>query len=204
MRGHNYSAHLGSLVGKRFGLVTVVSTTGGSRTTPSTAIVLCDCGKLKTVGTGSLSGFLKNSKCRCNAIPAGMAWVDGHKTPEYESYCSMMSRCYNARRGDFKYYGGRGIQVCKSWRGNFVQFLADMGARPEGKTLEREDCDKDYSPGNCSWADHERQMNNTRKTVFIEQNGVRMSRSDWARRLGVNYSTLRKRQESGLPLEGRV
>ncbi len=64
--------------------------------------------------------------------------------PLYSTWKSMKSRCYNPNRRDYRYYGGRGIGVCDSWIKSFERFVEDMGERPEGHTLDREDNDKGY------------------------------------------------------------
>ena len=74
----------------------------------------------------------------------------------------MIQRCTNERAANFKYYGGRGIRVCQQWRDSFEAFLADMGERPEGKTLDRINNDGNYEPGNCRWATWSEQRRNRR------------------------------------------
>jgi len=71
----------------------------------------------------------------------------------------MRMRCLNSRNKAYKWYGGKGITVCKRWS-SFVRFLADMGERPEGFTLERINPDGHYEPGNCKWASWSEQRYN--------------------------------------------
>jgi len=85
-------------------------------------------------------------------------------TGTYSSWKSMRSRCFDVGNGSYKLYGARGITVCDRWNpkagGSFANFLADMGERPEGQTLDRIDGNGNYEPGNCRWATREIQTKN--------------------------------------------
>jgi len=82
----------------------------------------------------------------------------------------MNQRCYNKNLKIYKYYGGRGIKVCEKWRRkkrkdaeSFINFVKDMGEKPEGYSLERINVDEDYCPKNCTWATKSEQVKNRRK-----------------------------------------
>jgi len=77
----------------------------------------------------------------------------------------MKQRCLNAGAPNWSSYGGRGIMVCERWREAFRNFLADMGERPAGKTIDRKDNDGHYEPGKCRWATASEQVRNQRSTT---------------------------------------
>lgn len=85
----------------------------------------------------------------------------GHSTsPTYASWQSMKSRCGNPLATNYPRYGGRGITYDHKWE-VFAFFIADMGLRPVGKTLDRKDNDANYSKTNCRWATPAEQTRNS-------------------------------------------
>lgn len=87
----------------------------------------------------------------------------------------MWNRCRNGGQGA-KYYRDRGITVCERWQ-DFANFLADMGERPAGLTLDRKDNDRGYEPENCRWATAIEQRHNQRRVVTPQMvdNGTALS-----------------------------
>lgn len=81
-------------------------------------------------------------------------------SPTYDCWSAMRARCATPTHRHYAEYGGRGITVCERWVNSFENFLADMGNKPPGLTLERRDNDKGYGPDNCKWAPQSEQNRN--------------------------------------------
>ena len=113
-------------------------------------------------------------------------------TPTYRSWYNMKSRCNNPNYKNSHLWLGKGITYPVEWE-SFLNFLADMGERPFGTSLDRIDNSKNYSKENCRWATRIEQQNNTSSNRFIEYNGQRFTLSQWAKKLNMKRETLRDR-----------
>lgn len=189
------------LVGQRFGRLTVVAR-APTRIGRALWICVCECGKKhEAVSHALTSGHTKSCGC-WNEDRKKQAVVHGHArrgallTPTYRTWQAMMTRCYNPNAKSWKDYGGRGVKVCDSWH-YFENFLACMGERPAGMTLERNDSDGDYTPSNCRWATRAEQSRNTRRSMWVQFGGARMTQAEFAERVGLKQSTVSHRLRRG-------
>lgn len=153
------------LSGVRFGLWTAVCQYKKRYEGRNTLwLCQCDCGFEDLIKVGSLTSGLTRS-CGC-PLPKRASYKSKGRmvmTGAYSSWCAMIQRCTNPKATGYKYYGGRGIKVCDRWRGDFLSFLADMGERPPGLSIDRyPDNDGNYEPGNCRWATAKQQVANRR------------------------------------------
>lgn len=87
----------------------------------------------------------------------------GKVMPEYSIWIMAKQRCYNPKNKEYRWYGARGIRMCKRWKASFSAFLQDRGERPRPElSLERRDNDRHYMPENCYWATAKEQSQNRR------------------------------------------
>ena len=167
------------LTGKKFGRLTVIERVKDG--TPRTLWrCKCECGgeaivwsiNLRKGQTGSCGCLQSERTAAANTTRAKHGHTRHKKsepvatTPTYRSWRCMLYRCCGKKSPNYHLYGGRGIKVCEQWQGpnGFKQFLADVGRRPAGKTLDRyPNKDGNYEPGNVRWATPKAQAANRRK-----------------------------------------
>jgi hypothetical protein len=171
-----------------------------------TWVCRCSCGNQCLV-TGNALVMGNTSSCGCGHYE-GITTHGLSKTPTYKSWNAMVGRCTKPNWKDYARYGAIGITVCGRWLGEkgFENFLADMGTRPEGTTLDRYPNNAgNYEPGNCRWATPQQQNTNQRHLVFYEHEGKRMTITEWERELGFKKTTLRARiQRYGMTFEEAI
>lgn len=160
-----------NLKNKRFGRLVVIAETEERRNKYVVWLCKCDCGNQIKVQSSYLldkrTGYGRKS---CGCLMSDIKKKHGHtnskgfRSKTYKSWDSMKQRCLNPNNKKYFLYGGRGITICERWleENGFENFLADMGERPEGKTLDRIDNDGNYEPSNCKWSTIKEQNNNRR------------------------------------------
>lgn len=189
-------------VGTRYGrLVTTALPVAASiqRRRFSVVDCRCDCGTERAFRTKQLrSGMTRSCGClhrevsaeRVGKLRLGHGHSRGRReTPTLKTWHSMMSRCNSATAKSFSDYGGRGIRVCDRWQ-SFENFLADMGERPNGTTIDRIDVNGNYEPSNCRWASWKQQQRNRRTSRLATAFGKTMCVAAWAEETGVAARTI--------------
>lgn len=174
-------------VGDRFGKLVVIESVRATGVKTKWRC-LCDCGNESIIRQDHLNSGATMS-CGCLAAETNGAY----KTRTYSSWSSMRQRCLNPKAPNYQNYGGRGVHICARWLESFENFLADMGVRPAGTTLERDETNQNYEPGNCRWATPKEQARNRRNNRLVEFEGEEITMSEAAERSGVNLTTFKYR-----------
>ncbi len=121
--------------------------------------------------------------------------------PLYSVWRSMINRCRCMTFKQWQDYGGRGITICDRWlvpKVGFHNFVADMGDRPPGHSLDRIDNSKGYSPENCRWATKKEQQRNQRVTRKVVIEGKEYIAADLADISGQKTDVIVDRARRGL------
>lgn len=189
--------------GDVFGRLTVIHPRAAVKHKAYHHLCRCECGTEKLIMASNLTlGKSKSCGCLSREVTGKRATTHGmSKSDEYATWNRMWSRCTNPIVDRYPNYGGRGISVCKEWE-SFEQFYADMGAKPsKAHSIGRIDNDANYCKENCRWETALEQGANISTNVFIEHDGLRLTVSQWARKLGISVGTLQQRRRAGMPIE---
>ena len=181
------------LTGQRFGRLVALSRAENTPGGQAQWRCRCDCGADVTTRSAYLRRGGKRS-CNCLRAETSIRTAKGRLHPAsptlnwplYRTWRGMIARCEETSHKSYATYGGRGIRVCDRWRDSFSAFLADVGARPTGTTLDRIDGNGNYEPGNCRWASSRTQGRNRRNRRTIELDGKAVSVTEAAEILGVS------------------
>lgn len=199
--------HIIDLTGQRFNRWTVIRRSENTPQGQARWLCRCDCGTQRTLksivirrGASRSCGCLQSETTTARSTKHGHSQA-GRISPTYHTWSGMLARCKNKNNKSYPRYGGAGITVCESWL-SFENFLADMGEKPSGKSLDRIDTSLGYTADNCRWATAKQQARNKNNNRLIAFQGETRSLIEWADHLGMKQSTLSYRiNTAGWPIE---
>ena len=195
-----------NLEGMKFGRLTAIKLVPGSSGKGKHArwICKCDCGNVHEADSHCLIGGNVKS---CGCITKDRLTTHGETgTRLYNVWCGMRRRCTTPSDTNYRFYGARGIKVCKEWQSYevFKEWAVESGYKDaeRGKfTLDRIDPNGNYEPSNCRWIDMKSQANNRRNSVILTYNGEAYTLRQWSEKLGICYGTLQWRYREGWSVE---
>ena len=121
----------------------------------------------------------------------------------YSIYHDMLKRCYNSKTSKFKYYGGKGVEVCQEWREDvtaFYEWSMSHGYAPK-LSIDRIDTNGNYSPSNCRWVTMEEQCRSQGCNIKINVEGEKRTLIECSEMFGLKVATLYARFKAGWPDE---
>ncbi len=163
----------------------------------------CECGVERLVNQNNLlSGASRSCGCLQKEIVGDLRRSHNKSSHRlYSIWQHMKARCYKPHHRDYRWYGARGIKVCKPWF-RFDGFLADMEkAYSAGMTIERIDVNGNYEPANCRWATRAEQAQNTRRVIILDTPWGHITMRQAALKVGINPAVFRMRVKRNWPPE---
>lgn len=196
-RGGRPQRHIS--VGTRFGrlVVTAIASPANRR---SRSECRCDCGNVIVKTNSALRHGVKSCGCLLrNAHMKHGGSCRGRRERLWNIFNGIKERCESQKSAIYKYYGGRGISICREWRDDYAKFRewATQNGYKDGLTIDRIDPNGNYEPANCRWITRREQCLNKRNTLRIEINGKRKLVTEWCREFGTPEKLARSRISEG-------
>lgn len=195
------------LYGRKYGLLTVLERAENTKNNKAKWLCKCDCGNITKVVAGQLrSGKTKSCGCykRKQTAERNMASKTVHGLryhPLYNVWCGIKKRCENQFSTAFRWYGGRGIGVCKEWM-EFVPFYqwAIENGYEIGLQLDRIDNDGSYTPDNCRFVTCAENQRNRRSCITHKGKTI----SQHCDEMGIKRSMVYQRLRAGWSVEAAL
>ena len=196
-------------VGLKFNLLKVVKFVSKNCNRQAVVEFLCDCGNSYIgLACNVKAGKVQSCGCLAKGVVATIGLklhdpVDRMMQKMLRTYHGVLYRCHDEKYGHPR-YRGRGITVCDRWRfgegaeSGFSLFVRDMGLPPSRKhSIERKNNDGNYEKSNCVWATCQEQSENRSNNIYLEYEGLNLTITQWAKKLGIQRGTLCHRHHHG-------
>lgn len=161
----------------------------------------CDCGKEKIIRKNSvMSGKVVSCGCYHNEVTSFINRTHHMKgTRLYHCWDSMKQRCYNKNSSAYKYYGQRGISVCKEWKDRFESFMewSLKNGYKDNLSIDRINVNGNYCPENCKWSTAKEQVRNRRNNVWIYFKGKRVLQADFLKMFNKRWYDYKTKKQRG-------
>lgn len=162
--------------------------------------VQCHCGNVFVTAGSSIRNGETNS-CGCSHKKAAKKMGLNNKTHGethsrlYDIWRNMKYRCNKKEHKSYKYYGGRGIEVCDEWMKSYEIFKewALNNGYNETLTIDRIDVEGNYEPDNCRWATFKEQGRNRRNNKLFNYNGKILTQSEICEITGLSKYQVNKK-----------
>jgi len=194
--------------GKKFGRLTVINRASNKGKSPRWNCI-CECGK-HTVTHSSLLREGSQISCGCLRVEVSSQLMTRMNLKHGESrtrlnaiWREMRYRCNTPTADAYPDYGGRGVSVCTEWNNSFEVFRewALANGYQDHLTIDRENNNGNYEPGNCRWVDMKVQSNNKRTNINLTYKGETLTATQWAEKLGLKKPTVFSRIRQGLSVD---
>lgn len=192
------------ITGQKFGRLTVIRQKGNTKRGNSLWLCRCNCSNEMEVivrGVDLRKDRVRSCGCLQKEVTKQRSTKHGHNSNgqvslTYHSWTGIIQRCTNINYIEYRYYGGRGITVCKRWR-KFENFLEDMGETPKGHQVDRINNDGNYCKSNCRWVTPKQNSRNRRNNHMLTFNGKTLCISAWSEVVNIASTTILMRIRRG-------